>query len=201
MTDRTPKRIQTLSQPARGSKLPLATLSVLAITGVVTGMQFVFPQLLFWLGRNPSAFAQHQWWRLITPLFVHSDGWRQIAFNFPAILIVGILAERVWGSRRWLILYFACGLIGELAGYAWQPYGAGASVAGAGLLGSLAMWLFYKGKVAQTYFGGAVILIGAVILVFFRDIHGPPVLAGACIAFAMIKAGVNERQRRTIVTP
>jgi membrane associated rhomboid family serine protease len=183
------------------NNLPVATLGVLAITGIVTGMQFFFPQLLPSVQRTPSAFAQHQWWRLITPLFVHSDGWRQIAFNFPAILIVGILAERVWGSRRWLILYFACGLIGELAGYAWRPYGAGASVAGAGLLGSLAAWLLYKGRPAQAYFGGAVILLGAVALVFARDIHGPPILAGACIGFAMFKAGENERQRRTIVTP
>ena len=200
MTDRTRERVQALSPPARGNKLPVATLGVLAITGLVTGLQFIFPQLLFWLERTPSAFAQHQWWRLITPLFVHSGGWRQIAFNFPAILIVGIVAERVWGSGRWLILYFACGLIGEIAGYAWQPLGAGASVAGAGLLGSLAIWLLYKGKVAQAYFGGAVILIGAVILVFFRDIHGPPILAGACIGFAMFKAGANEPERPTILT-
>jgi len=181
-------------------KLPIATLIVLAITGIVTGMQFVFPQLLFWLERNPSVFDQRQWWRLITPLFVHSGGWRQIAFNFPVILIVGILAERVWGSWRWLILYFVCGLIGELVACAWQPYGAGASVAGGGLLGSLAMWLLYKGRVVQAYLGGTVILIGAVALVFVRDIHGPPILAGACIGFAMSKARGNGRHRPTIVT-
>ena len=126
------------------AKPSFATISVLVVTAIVTGLQFVFPQLLQNLQRTPSALPEHQWWRLITPLFVHSDGWRQIAFNFPAILIVGVMVERIFGSRRWLVLYFACGLLGEIAGYVWQPFGAGASVAGAGLLGGLAAWLLLK---------------------------------------------------------
>jgi len=167
------------------TKYPVATISVLAATGLITGLQFVFPQLLQNLERTPSALREHEWWRLVTPLFVHSGGWRQIAFNFPAIVVVGVIVERVFGSYNWLILYFGCGFVGELAGYAWQPFGAGASVAGAGLLGGLAVSLLLK-PVLQARVGAAFVLAGAVILVFLRDIHGPPVLAGAAIAFAII---------------
>ncbi|MGD0227225.1 MAG: rhomboid family intramembrane serine protease [Terriglobia bacterium] len=180
-------------QQMRSNNQPIATLYVLSITGIVTGLQFGFPQLLPCLERTPSAFAQHQWWRLVTPLFVHDEGWRQIAFNFLSILIVGILAERLWGSRRWLVLYFASGLIGELAGYAWKPLGAGASVAGAGLLGSLAPGSLYKGKLMRARFGGAVILLAAAVLLFSHDLHGPPILAGACLASAMFKAEASKR--------
>jgi rhomboid protease GluP len=177
------------------TQLPVATISVLMITGVITSLQFVVPRLLPLLERTPTALAQHEWWRLVTPLFVHSDGWRQIAFNFPAILVVGILAERAWGSRRWLTIYFVCGLIGEIAGYAWKPFGAGASVAGAGLLGSLAAWLLDRRRAVQARIGGAVILLGATLLVFFRDLHGPPILAGALLGFAMPRMDENAGRR------
>jgi membrane associated rhomboid family serine protease len=174
------------------NRLPVATITVLTVTGILTALEFVYPALLPSLQRTPSALALHQWWRLFTPLFVHSDGLRQIAFNFPAILIVGILAERIFGPWRWLLIYFTCGLVGEIAGYAWQPSGAGASIAGAGLLGSLALWLLLKGKVVQAKIGGAIILLGALILIYRRDIHGPPIVAGALIAFAMLRLQFNH---------
>jgi rhomboid protease GluP len=77
------------------NRQPIATMSVLAVTGILTAMQYCYPSLLPLLQRTPSALVLHQWWRLFTPLFVHSDGLRQIAFNFSAILIVGTLVERI----------------------------------------------------------------------------------------------------------
>ena len=173
------------------AKIPVATISVLVGTAIVTGLQFGFPQVLENLERTPSALREHQWWRLVTPLLVHSDGWRQIAFNFPVILIVGVIIERILGSYRWLVLYFASGLLGEIFGYAWQPFGAGASVGGAGLLGGLAAWLLLK-PVVQARLGAIVILAGAIILTFLRDIHGPPLLAGAGLTLAMIAGNTPD---------
>ncbi len=168
--------------------MPVATLSTLCVTGILTGLQYVFPQVLLLLERTPVALARHEWWRLITPLLVQPDGWGPVVFVFTSILIVGTLAERLWGSGRWLILYITSGLTGEVAGYSWQPSGAGASVAGAGLLGSLATWLLYKCQTGPARFGGAILLIGAVVLTCLRDLHGPPILAGAFLGFAMAKA-------------
>ncbi len=165
------------------AQLPLSTLSILSLTGLFTSLQFVFPHLLSALERTPAALTKHEWWRLITPLFVHSDGWRQIAFDFPAILILGVLVEAMFGAGRLLALYLICGFVGEVAGFAWQPSGAGASVAGAGLLGALAFRLL--GTSVQGKVGGVLLLIGAAILSFERDIHGPPLLAGALLACAM----------------
>jgi hypothetical protein len=64
-----------------------------------------------------------------------------------------------------------CGLIGEVAGYSWQPSGGRASVAGAGLLGIMALWLLHHNKLVRAKVGGGVILIAALILVYYRDIH------------------------------
>lgn len=165
----------------------VATISVLAVTGVLTALQFALPELLSLLGRTPMAIRQHQWWRLITPLFVHDGGWRQVALNFPAISVVGLLVERLFGSLRWLVVYFVSGLVGELAGYAWQPVGAGASVAGAGLLGALAVWLIRENRSPRAVTGGAIIIVGGAVLAAMRDLHGPPVLAGACMGWAMLR--------------
>jgi rhomboid protease GluP len=166
------------------NKPPLTTILVLAITGLTTSLQLASPRILALLERVPDALARHQWWRLVTPLFVHADGLRQIAFNFTAILIVGVIVERIFGSRLWLLIYFVSGIVGEIAGFVWQPQGAGASVAGAGLLGALAAWLLLINKRPQAIFGAAVILLGAIALTAIRDLHGPPILTGACIAAA-----------------
>jgi len=168
--------------PRFSRRMPAATLSILLTTGIVTAMQFVIPGLLGALERNPDGIARHQWWRLISPLLVHNDGWRQIAFDFPAIFITGSLAERLYGPAKVLVIYFLCGLLGEVCGYAWQPHGAGSSIAGAGLLGALAFWLVVENWILQGKFGGALLLAGAVVLTVLRDIHGPPLLTGACLA-------------------
>src|SRR5262249_27568088 len=162
--------------------IPVATLTLLIITGLLTSLQFVLPEMLTALRRNPEALRADEWWRVISPLFVHAEGWPQILFNFTAIAIIGTIVERIYGSRLWLLFYFSGGLTGEIAGYAWKPHGAGASVGGAGLLGALAAWLLSRKTPLQPRIGGCLLLLGAVLLTALRDLHGPPILLGAGIA-------------------
>lgn len=171
---------------------PWATIVVSGATALITGMQFVHPGLLAAMERRPGALGDHQYWRLFTPLFVHSDGWRQIAFNFPAIACSGYFVERIYGSRFWLICYFLSGAVAELIAFSWQPTGAGASIAGAGLLGALAVFALRRTRAPQPKLGALFILLGAVVLTYIRDIHGPPMLIGACIGSAPARIG---RQR------
>ena len=178
----------------RPHKFPVATISVLTFTAIVTLPQFAYPPVLAALRRSPEILTQHQWWRLITPLFVHNDGWPQIVALFPAILVVGTLAERLFGSQRWLWIYFVCGFVGELAGCAWKPIGAGSSVAVAGLLGALAVWLIFANRQRQALAGGLFILFGAVALTLFRDLHGPPILVGACLGWVMLRSQTSIAQ-------
>jgi len=168
------------------NRAPLLTIGVLLVTGICTALQFSYPELLFAFRRTPGLFSQHEWWRLITPILVHDGGWRQIAFNFPATLIVGAIVERVYSRTEWLGLYLLGAVAGELAGCAWQPYGAGNSVAGAGLLGGIAVWLLTL-KSMQARVGVLVLLGGALALTVMRDLHGPPLLAGACAGAIMLR--------------
>src|SRR5262249_11283707 len=134
--------------------------------------------------RIPNEIPNHEYWRLLTSIFVHNGGWKQIIFNFVGIAIVGTIVERIFGARRWLILYFVCGVIGQITGLYWKPLGAGASVAGAGLLGALAIWMI-RFPLWRARIGGTVTILGACALIYFRDIHGPPLLAGSLITAAV----------------
>ena len=179
----------------QGRFWPWTTLIVLSFTALVTAAQYREPALLPALERTPNALQHHQYWRLFTPLFVHSDGLKQIAFNFPAIAGIGYFAEQVFGARLWLVLYFLSGFTGELAGFMWQPTGAGASVAGAGLLGGVALFVLLRVPALQAKFGTLVVLLGALALTGIHDIHGPPILVGACIALISIR-GLAARGRQ-----
>jgi membrane associated rhomboid family serine protease len=165
------------------SRWPLATILMLALTAGFTTAQFWWPVVLEKLRRDPAALKSGEWWRILSPILVHDGGSTQILFNFTAIAIVGTIVERIYGPWRWLLFYLAAALAGEFAGYVWQPQGAGASVAGAGLLGALLTWLVSKpGLPWSARVGGTIGLVAAVTLTCFKDIHGPPILFGASLA-------------------
>lgn len=49
------------------------------------------------------------WWQPITYMFLHADFWH-IFCNMFAVWMFGIVIEREWGARRFLIYYLVCGL-------------------------------------------------------------------------------------------
>jgi rhomboid protease GluP len=175
------------------SKLPKLTSSVLLLTGLLTVLQFVFPGLLPALQRTPSTLSSHEWWRLITPIFINRGNWKEITFNLVSLAVVGTIAERLWGRRRWLMFYLLGGFVGECAGLAWKPDGAGSSVAACGLLGALSAWMLFRIKTWPARFGAMFIISGALMLTAIRDLHGPPLLAGACFAGSMLWRGSSPK--------
>jgi membrane associated rhomboid family serine protease len=51
---------------------------------------------------------------LVTALFLHAD-WIHLVGNLAFLLIFGFAAERALGSRRFLALFFICGVLGNVA--------------------------------------------------------------------------------------
>ena len=97
------------------------------MTAVLTVLQYPFPQVRLALWRDPGALAAGHWWRLVTPLFVQYDAVWQIVVVFACTAGVGVLAERIFGHGRWLLLYLTCGVVGQAFGYRWEPPDAGQS--------------------------------------------------------------------------
>ena len=162
----------------------VGTLTIAAVSGtaLITGASLLYPGILLALQRDPAAIGAGQVWRFITPLFVERGGWKEIAFNLASMLAVGILAERLWGSRRWVIFYLTGGVTGEAFGLAWRPIGAGSSVAVCGLLGACAIWALPRRTSWLAVLAGMLTIVTGVVLSVMHNLHGPPVLVGALAA-------------------
>ncbi len=81
-------------------------------------------------------------WTWITTLFLHGS-LTHLFFNLWALFVFGPVLEHLVGSRKFLIIYIAAGLLGNV-GYmltAPTPYTAGIGASGAifGILGTLAV--------------------------------------------------------------
>ena len=86
-----------------------------------------------------------QWWRLITSMFLHF-GVFHLALNMWALYVGGRLAERLFGSWAFALLYFAAGIAGSLGSLIWNPAvnSAGASGAIFGVYGAMLAFFLRK---------------------------------------------------------
>lgn len=89
---------------------------------------------------NASLVQAGQWWRLITPVFVHI-GFAHILINSITLYFIGLYIEQLFGHWRMLVIYFVSAIAGNLLSAFWIPNGlsAGASTAIFGLFGAFIM--------------------------------------------------------------
>jgi rhomboid protease GluP len=92
--------------------------------------------------KTNELLANGEWFRFITPIFIHG-GLLHLASNSYAIWVIGPVAEKLYGSARFLLIYLLAGIGGVIGSYiggmgrpAWIP-GVGASGAIFGLFGLL----------------------------------------------------------------
>jgi rhomboid protease GluP len=100
---------------------------------------------------NNLIAEQHQYWRLISAIFIHI-GVVHLLLNNYALWIIGREIEQIYGSARFVVLYLVTGVIGSLASYIFSPApSAGASGAIFGLFGVMATFAFkYRKEIPQT---------------------------------------------------
>ena len=140
---------QSQAGPSRVSyALPLYRPVVTWILLAAIGLMFVAETLaggstetevLVRLGAKVTPLiVQGEYWRLFTAMFLHI-GILHLAFNGYALLAIGTELERLFGSPRFVAIYFLSGLFGTVASYAFSyRIAAGASGAIFGLIGALA---------------------------------------------------------------
>lgn len=127
--------------PAGLRRPPVLTAIVFAATAVTSLTQFAVPGMLNHLERTPAEL-HGQGWRVVTALFVQDGGAIGTVSNLVFLAVIGATAEQALSRPRWLLHYLGVGLASELIGYAWQPVGAGNSIAVCGLTGALALALW-----------------------------------------------------------
>jgi rhomboid protease GluP len=142
------------SPPPRTGKVevvtmkPVVTYTILAVTILVYIIQY-FTQ--YYLGidlpaalgvKANQAILQGQFWRLITPLFLHGSI-LHIGFNMYALYILGPSMERYYGRWRYLALYLLAGFAGNVASFLFTSANSlGSSTAIFGLLGAYGAFLY-----------------------------------------------------------
>src|SRR6185295_10538834 len=96
--------------------------------------------------KNNAKILGGEYYRFVTSMFLHGN-LLHIAFNAYALYVLGPETERVYGTPRFLALYFIAGLAGGLASYTFSPNDAvGASGAIFGLIGGLAAFYYISRK-------------------------------------------------------
>lgn len=94
---------------------------------------------------NPAILIDGEWWRLITSIFIHI-GFIHLFMNMLALFYLGQVVERIYGSWRFIVIYFLAGIGGSLSSFAFtHSVSAGASGAIFGLFGAILFFgIYYK---------------------------------------------------------
>jgi rhomboid protease GluP len=135
--------------------------------------QKAFPVVTQRFSSEPIKIADGQWWRLVTPMFLHSPFliWH-IVFNMMALFIYGPHVERAYGTRRFVAMYLLTGFVAGAVSYTFGPcnvLGLGASGAIFGIIGVLLVYLFKRRRssVEAQFLRGLLVLVGINFLIPF----------------------------------
>src|SRR5215510_8629417 len=152
------------------------------------------PTLLAFGVKDNAEIAHGQWWRFITPIFIHI-GMLHLFFNSYALWIVGPQVERLYGPARFVILYVLTGVAGVYGSYFYHPQSISAGASGAifGLFGVLLVFgIRYRSSIPP-FFKRAVgtgvlpiivinLIIGFTVPAIDNSAHIGGLLAGAALA-------------------
>jgi rhomboid protease GluP len=164
-------------------------------------------QLAWGAGFGPAT-KDGEWWRLGSAMFLHF-GLLHLAINMWALWDAGRLVERLYGTLRFVALYFASGLTGNLLSLIVQgdrAVSGGASGAVFGVYGAMMVclwcnrrqihpvefrWLFGAAAVFST----ATIFFGLLVAGIDNAAHIGGLLTGALGGVALLPQSVAGRSR------
>ena len=119
---------------------------------------------------NLKAIYEFQIWRLVSAIFLHGSPVHLI-YNLFALLLFGLILEKLIGSRNFLIVFFASGIVGNLIGVNFYSSSLGASGAIYGIIGCITLvnpmmmvWAF--GLLVPMFVAASLWVIGDIMGVF-----------------------------------
>lgn len=92
------------------SNMPTAIRHIIIINVLVMVMMYLNENFMvskFALFYPTSPFFH--WWQPVTHMFLHG-GFFHLFFNMYTLFIFGIVLERVWGTKKFVLFYFVTGL-------------------------------------------------------------------------------------------
>ena len=92
--------------------------------------------------KENDLIQQGQYWRFVTPLFLHANA-LHVGLNMLNFLVLGIFLERLVGHLRFLLIYLVTGVISIIASYIFSPLEVSVGASGAifGLVGAYSIFV------------------------------------------------------------
>lgn len=167
----------------------------------------VDPPVLLGFGakQNNLIVEQHQYWRLITSIFIHI-GIIHLLLNNYALWIIGQEIERIYGSARFVILYLATGIVGSIGSFVFNPQATSAGASGSifGLFGVMAAFAFRYRKEIPEFLSRDIkrrvipiifinLVFGFSVRIVDNSAHIGGLLSGVALALVVPYMRPNER--------
>jgi len=90
--------------------LPPAVKNLLIVNIIVfLGIYLIGDPMYQHFALFPIASPFFRWWQFVTHMFMHGN-FAHIFFNMWSLIMFGPVLERMWGSKKFLLYYFVCGL-------------------------------------------------------------------------------------------
>ena len=189
------------------SSLLLLTAGVFLSMLLVRGFNYESVQTVYDFGGVLGAEIQvdpSQSWRLLAAMFVHI-GLQHFVLNMVTLYFLGRIAEDLFGSKAFLVLYILSGLMGNLFVMTFSPevVAAGASTALFGIFGAIASLRFiarspYIQYLSQSY--TSLILVN-ILFSFMPGIslagHLGGLVGGGILAFVFPVYGERDSVKKT----
>lgn len=150
-----------------------AVMAIIGINVVVFAAQLISPAVTFRFSSIPSLIATGEYWRLITPMFLHSPSFFfHILMNMYVLYAYGPLVEQAFGTKRFVPMYLICGFTGAVASYnlsRCDAYGVGASGAIFGIAGVLLVYLYKRrnSTFTQAAYKNILLFVGLNLMIGF----------------------------------
>lgn len=131
--------------------LPIATFSLIVANVVIYGLSVLFPVLVDQGAMIDRAVIADplQSYRFITAMFLH-NGLLHLGLNMLSLYFIGVITERIFGTGRFLLIYFVSGIVGGLTQFGLDVYtnnltaAVGASGAIFGVFGALGAFFLLR---------------------------------------------------------
>ncbi len=130
-------RVRYRSYPTDGLNV---ILILVIINFVIFFATLIRPEFIYLLGFQPAAFFSRPW-TVVTAMFVHAGFWHIFA-NMLTLYFFGSYFSRLVGRDKFLFVYFAGGIVGNLLFWALaSPFAVAVGASGAvfALAGGLVM--------------------------------------------------------------
>jgi membrane associated rhomboid family serine protease/Tfp pilus assembly protein PilF len=169
---------------------------------------------LYLYGESVGSLMQQdplQAYRLVTAMFLHAN-YIHIGLNMWSLYVVGMVVEQVFGAKRYLILYFATGLIAGIAQAVLAPDVAAIGASGAifGIFGAFGAFVILRRRalgpaanamIGQWLFFVVINLVFSAVdpqIALYDHVGG---LVSGIILGAIFVAGARPRRRAPASPP